>query len=105
MTTFDLYAHQAMFLEDEGILEAVRPDIYGLRPNKVPEVVCTAAAFMHLLFLTLIQHNSLVGPNIRGAFMEKSRSVDVDTYDDLLMLEFRFNQLGINFAYLDCRSG
>ena len=95
VTTFDLYAHQAMFLEDEGILKALRPDIYGLRPNKLPKVVCDNGSIYASTISALIQHSSLVGPNIRGAFMEKSRSVDVDTSDDLLMLEFRFNQLGI----------
>ena len=93
VSTFDLYAHQAMFFDTQGNLSALRPDLLGCRYDEMPLVVGDNGSIYASTISALIDEVTLVGSSIKGYFMEKERSIDVDSEEEFELLQVRMKRI------------
>jgi pseudaminic acid cytidylyltransferase len=85
--------HQALVEKPDGSLEAVWPDKVGLNSEHVPKYFFGNGSTYAVTVSAFKQIKSLYGPGLRGHIMPKSRSVDLNTQEDLALLTFYAEQL------------
>ena len=83
----DRPVHQALSIDD-GILSPVWPDLIGRNTQDVPQYVFGNGSTYAVSVPAFLKSKSLYGPGIRGYRMPLWRSVDVDTAEDLELLEY-----------------
>jgi CMP-N-acetylneuraminic acid synthetase len=93
VTTYDHYPHQALkFAADSG-LTPMWPDLVERRTTELPRLRAGNGSTYVVDVTEFRRHRSFYGPNLRGFDMPASRSIDIDTQDDLDLARC-FAQLG-----------
>lgn len=80
--------HQALTQTAEGNLEPVFPDMIMSNSQDVPAYFFGNGSTYAVSVPAFQQTGNLYGPGLRGYVMPRSRSVDLDTEDDLALLTF-----------------
>lgn len=90
VTDSDRQAHQALKMNEDGILAPLWPDLINLQSQDIGPLWFgngTTYAYHVQAFRDL---GSLYGPGLRGHIMPRSRAVDIDVEDDLNLARYHF---------------
>lgn len=88
VTSFDLPAHQAMRMADNGELVALMPDLINTRASEVGEVRVDNGSTYAATVSAYREVGHFFGPGCRGHDMPRERSCDIDEPEDLATLEW-----------------
>jgi CMP-N-acetylneuraminic acid synthetase len=97
VTTYGHYPHQALRFADDSSLTPMWPDLVERRAAELPRLRAGNGSTYVVDVQEFRRHRSFYGPNLKGFDMPASRSVDIDTQDDL--------DLARCFAQLGSRTG
>jgi CMP-N-acetylneuraminic acid synthetase len=95
VTEFDLPVHQALRPGDGGSLSPVFPDLVQGRADAAGPIWVDNGSTYAASVPAYREARTFYRPGLRGHFMPRSRSVDVDTADDLAMARHFAARLGI----------
>ena len=84
VTSYSLPVHQALICRDSGV-EMVFPDIFFRRSNELPEYCVDNGSTYAVTTEFFLKAKELTSPNLAVHMMPRSRSVDIDTWDDYLL--------------------
>jgi pseudaminic acid cytidylyltransferase len=93
VTTYGHYPHQALKFADDSSLTPMWPDLVERRVTELPRLRAGNGSTYVVDVQEFRRHRSFYGPNLKGFDMPVSRSVDIDTVDDLDLARC-FAQLG-----------
>ncbi len=80
--------HQALERNSDGALAPVWPDLIEKNSQEAPEYVFGNGSTYAVHVPAFLETKSLYGPGLRGYVIPLSRSVDLDTEEDLALLNF-----------------
>lgn len=83
VTNYDLPPWQALKKSDTESLIPMWPDWVAKPSHEVPELLVDNGSTYAVNINTFLQRKSFYGDGLRGYFMQRSRSVDIDTAEDL----------------------
>lgn len=86
VTTFDLPAHQALRLGEDGTLTSMWPDLVERRETDIGPLVVDNGSTYAVHVPAFRASPSFYGAPLRGHIMPRLRSIDVNTAEDLTML-------------------
>jgi pseudaminic acid cytidylyltransferase len=93
VTTYGHYPHQALRFADDSSLTPMWPDLVERRVAELPRLRAGNGSTYVVDVHEFRRHRSFYGPNLKGFDMPASRSIDIDTQDDLDLARC-FAQLG-----------
>jgi len=85
VTDYGLAPHQAMRQAADGGLSPVWPDIVNARADEIGVLRVDNGSTYAVTVPAFRREKTFYGPNLRGYFMPRLRSVDIDTADDLTL--------------------
>jgi pseudaminic acid cytidylyltransferase len=91
----DRPVHQALKAEADGSLSPVWPDMINTNSQYAPKHLFGNGSTYAVSVPAFLKSGSLYGPGLRGHLMPPSRSVDIDTEDDLALMMY-YGQLRNN---------
>ncbi len=80
--------HQALSVDDQGVLHAIWTDAVSKNSQDVPQYVFGNGSTYAVNVPAFLKHKTLYGPGLRGHIMPQRRSVDIDTEDDLALVRY-----------------
>jgi CMP-N-acetylneuraminic acid synthetase len=83
VTTYGHYPHQALKFANDSSLTPMWPDLVERRVTELPRLRAGNGSTYVVDVGEFRRHRSFYGPNLKGFDMPASRSVDIDTEDDL----------------------
>jgi CMP-N-acetylneuraminic acid synthetase len=83
VTSYDLPPFQALRKKEDGSLEAMWPELVNLRSQEAPELVVDNGSTYCAKISAFKQHSTFYGPGLRGYWMPRDRSIDLDEPVDL----------------------
>lgn len=83
VTTYGHYPHQALKFADDARLTPMWPDLVERRVAELPRLRAGNGSTYVVDVEEFRRHRSFYGPNLKGFEMPASRSVDIDTKEDL----------------------
>ena len=86
VTSFDLPAHQAMRMDDDGILSALLPDLINVRASDVGPIRVDNGSTYAAVVSSFREVGHFFGPGCRAHDMPRERSCDIDEPEDLEIL-------------------
>ena len=92
-TTYDLPVFCAQEIDSDGFLVPNFPDMFWLPGQKMPKVYCDNGALCWVRVDAFREECSWMPKKTKPYMMDKSRSVDIDTEEDLNMAKYLFSQL------------
>lgn len=90
VTPFRQPLHQALALDDEGLVEAVFPDLAGVRSQDVPPTFVDAGGAYVLPRSFVLEHQGFYSGRLVPFFIREDEALDVDTPAHLAELARRF---------------
>lgn len=88
VTNFSHYPFQALSIKDENLIEAFWPEHVSKRSNQLPNLVAGNGSTYAIKTDLFLQHKGFLLPKNNYAYeMESWRSIDLDNYDDLFLLQ------------------
>lgn len=84
----DRQVHQALRVGTDGQLVPVWPELLNLNSQDAPRYLFGNGTTYAASVPALQEHKSMYGPGLRGYEMPRSRSVDLDTEEDLALLQY-----------------
>ncbi len=88
VTAADRPVHQALRQDTTGHLEPVWPDLLNTNSQDAPKFLFGNGTTYAVHVPAFQKTGSLYGPGLRGYEMPRSRSVDLDTEEDLTLLQY-----------------
>jgi pseudaminic acid cytidylyltransferase len=82
VTTYPLPPHQALRMEDGGVLSPKWPELVNLRADKIGRLVVDNGSTYAARVSAFRAHRSFYGPRLAGHVMPRERSVDIDEQSD-----------------------
>lgn len=95
VTDYNLPVFCAQSMDDFGGLCPIFPDMLRLPSAKMPNAVCDNGSFCWVKVDSFKRHNTWLPPKIKGYWMPKNRSVDIDTEEDWKLAEYYYNSAKI----------
>jgi len=92
VTTYDLPVFCAQEVNSKGFLVPNFPDMFWLPSQKMPKVYCDNGALCWVRIDAFHKERSWMPKNTKPYIMEKSRSVDIDTEEDLKLAKYLFRE-------------
>ncbi len=92
-TTYDLPVFCAQEVDSEGFLVPRFPEMFWLPGQRMPPVFCDNGALCWVRVDAFRKEGTWMPRKTKPYMMEKARSVDIDTAEDLEMAKYRYNQL------------
>lgn len=92
VTTYDLPVFCAQEINSSGFLVPNFPDMFWLPSQKMPKVLCDNGALCWVRVDAFHKEGSWMPKNTKPYIMEKSRSVDIDTEEDLRLAKYFFSE-------------
>ena len=83
VTAYGHYPHQALIFADDSSLTPMWPDVVERRATELPRLRAGNGSTYVVDVQEFRRHRSFYGPNLKGFDMPPSRSIDIDTRDDL----------------------
>lgn len=83
VTSYDLPPHQALHMGKENELEPLWPELINQRADETGELACDNGSTYCATVAAFRRTHSFYGPGLRGHWMPRSRSVDIDLREDL----------------------
>jgi pseudaminic acid cytidylyltransferase len=83
VTAYGHYPHQALRFADDSSLRPMWPDLVERRVAELPRLRAGNGSTYVVDVQEFRRHRSFYGPNLRGFDMPTSRSIDIDTQEDL----------------------
>ncbi|MEQ8733903.1 MAG: acylneuraminate cytidylyltransferase family protein [Rhodospirillaceae bacterium] len=80
--------HQALAVDEHGILKPVWPDAISKNSQDAPIYLFGNGSTYAVNVPAFLEHKTLYGPGLRGHMMPRCRSVDIDTEDDLALVRY-----------------
>ncbi len=93
VTTYDLPIYQALEKKNNGYVKAKWPRLINLNEKKVSKYVVDNGSTYVFNTKKFLKIKSFYGPNLKVYEMPKSRSVDLNTLDDLKLLNFLLKKI------------
>ena len=94
VTDYEQYPHQALRLENDGKVTIQWPDLLHMSRQERPHLVVDAGSIYWLNTESFIKNKNFYGKSIRGYTLPRERAIDVDTKNDLDILQFYWNKKG-----------
>jgi pseudaminic acid cytidylyltransferase len=88
VTQYDLPPWQALKKSERDELVPMWPDWISKRSQEIPELLVDNGSTYAVKVDALMRKRSFYGPGLRGHIMPRSRSVDIDTAEDMALAEF-----------------
>ena len=82
VTEYDMPPHQALMMLDNLSLEPMWPDLINVRTSEFERLCVDNGSTYAVSVPAFLESRSFYGPNLRGYYMPRSRSVDIDTRED-----------------------
>ena len=82
ITDYDLPVFCAMRFSGDCLLEPLFPEYQKLPGSKQPKVVCDNGTMCWVKTRAFYEHGTWLPPKLKGYFMPRRYSVDIDTHDD-----------------------
>jgi CMP-N-acetylneuraminic acid synthetase len=92
-TTYDLPVFCAQEIDSNGFLVPIFPDMFWLPSQKMPKVYCDNGALCWVRVDAFLNEGIWMPKKSKPYIMDKSRSVDIDTKEDLNMAKYLFSQM------------
>lgn len=80
--------HQAMIMNDFGLMEPMWSDLVGKRSQDVPEMFIDNGSTYAAWIPEFIKLKTFRGPKLKGYLMPRDRSVDIDVGEDLELAKY-----------------
>lgn len=93
VTHYNLPVHQALYLQKEGALKPVMPDLIDRRAADVPAMVVDNGSTYAASVPAFLTEKTFVGKNVRAHVMPRERSQDIDEPVDLELAKFYARRL------------
>jgi pseudaminic acid cytidylyltransferase len=88
VTEYHYPPHQAMIMNDSGLLEHMWPSLVGKRSQDVPEMLIDNGSTYVAWVPKFLELKSFRGPKLKGYYMPRNRSVDIDVAEDLELAKY-----------------
>jgi N-acylneuraminate cytidylyltransferase len=88
VTEYHYPPHQAMTINDCGLLEAMWPHLVNKRSQDVPKMVIDNGSTYAAWISEFIKVKTFRGQKLMGYHMPHSRSVDIDVAEDLELANY-----------------
>jgi pseudaminic acid cytidylyltransferase len=88
VTEYHYPPHQAMIINDSGFMEAMWPYLVNKRWQDVPKMLIDNGSTYVASVPEFIRVKSFRGPKLRGYYMPRNRSVDIDVAEDLELAKY-----------------
>lgn len=88
VTDYHYHAHQAMTINDRGLMEAMWPHLVNKRTQEVPEMVVDNGSTYAVWIPEFLKVKTFRGQKLKGYHMPHSRSVDINVAEDLELAEY-----------------
>lgn len=85
VTDYPFPPHQAMRMDDSGKLKAVWPELASRQSQEMGELLIDNGSLYAVSVEAFRRFQTFRGDGVRGYFMPRTRSVDIDTAEDLEM--------------------
>jgi len=96
VTDFDLPVFCALKENEAGFMEPLFQEYQKLPSNCQPRTVVDNSAMCWVKVSAFQRYKSWLPPKLKGYWMPRQRSVDVDTIEDWYILEFWYKKLGFD---------
>jgi CMP-N-acetylneuraminic acid synthetase len=93
VTDYFFYPHAAMFENENGDAEFYFKDLAHKKGQEIPELFVENGSINWCKTESFLETGELSGPNTGTYRMPKSRSIDIDTEDDFVVLDAIFGNL------------
>lgn len=93
VTNYDLPVFCAQQKNMDGFLTPNFPDMFCLPSQKMPEVCCDNGALFWMRVQAFRNEGLWMSKKTRPYYMEKERSVDIDTQDDLNLAKYYYSKI------------
>jgi len=88
VTAYPLPPHQALKRGEDGSLSPMWPELVNRRDDEIGALAVDNGSTYACASAAFIRQRSFYGPGLKGHMMPASRSVDINTADDLALAEF-----------------
>jgi pseudaminic acid cytidylyltransferase len=88
VTEYHATPYHALVSDKNGYLKLMWPDLAEKSRQQRPPVVVDNGSVYWCVTGSFLKHQTFYGPTLRGYTMPRSRSVDLDTVEDLESMEF-----------------
>ena len=85
--------HQALRATVDGLLAPMWPELVDHRADELPALVVDNGSTYAASVQAFLRERSFYGPQLRGHYMPRARSVDIDTHEDLAFAVYYAGQL------------
>ncbi|RVU36762.1 acylneuraminate cytidylyltransferase family protein [Hwanghaeella grinnelliae] len=85
VSTYPLPPHQALRATPAGTLEPMWPDLVSKRESDLPTLLVDNGSTYSVNATAFKEHRTFYGPGLRGHVMPQSRSIDINTREDLVV--------------------
>lgn len=92
-TTYDLPVFCAQEIDSDGFIVPIFPDMFWLPSQKMPKVYCDNGALCWVRVGAFRNEGIWMPKKSKPYIMDKSRSVDIDTKEDLNMAKYLYSQM------------
>ena len=92
VTSYDLPVFCAQRVDDEGWLSPCFPDMLWLSSQEMPKVFCDNGSHAWVRVSAFRQEGVWMPRRSRPYLMDKIRSVDIDTYEDLMLARYYYQR-------------
>ncbi len=92
VTGFDLPVFCAQTVNDDGFLTPIFPDLMWLPSQEMPTAVCDDGSIAWVRTAAFRREGVWIRIRTRPYIMDKRKSVDIDTAEDLLRAQFYYSQ-------------
>jgi pseudaminic acid cytidylyltransferase len=82
VTRYPLPPHQALKVDNSGMLSPMWPELVGRRAGELPDLVVDNGSTYAVETTAFTLHKTFYGPGLRGHEMPRQRSIDIDTLED-----------------------
>ena len=86
VTSYDASPYQALYLDNQGYLQPAWPLLINKKSQELPAPIHNNGSTYAARISALKKYQSFYGPKLKGYAMPKTRSVDIDTQEDLDIL-------------------
>ena len=90
VTEYGLPPHQALKLDEEDMLAPLFPELVTLRDDQLGRVVVDNGSTYAAAVEAFRRQRNFYGPGLKGHLMPRSRSIDINTAEDLALADFFF---------------
>jgi len=87
VTSYYFPPHQALKEEKNGILQPLLPDMAHMQSQAVGKIVVDNGSTYGVNIEKFLKEKTFYGTNLKGNFMPRSRSVDIDELEDFELAE------------------